>query len=190
MQEARRKLNLFKIEELGQRYDFDLDGDVFRETGDLHGRAGRRIGREVFAVHLIHRSKFGHVLEENGGLHDLFQRSAGSREDALDILQHALGLRLDVAFHDLLSRGIERNLSGEENESVRTDSLRIRADGFGTLVGSNDVAHAQHLTTEAKSLTTKDTKVHEGIMSAGDLYLPRLRRRPTKSFVELRVLRG
>ena len=56
-------------------------------------------------------------------------------------LSHALGLRRHVSADDLLVRGIDGHLPGDEDESVRPDGLGIRPDRLRAFFGRNHVAH-------------------------------------------------
>ncbi len=54
-------------------------------------------------------------------------------EDGAKILHDSLGLRGGVACNYLVGCRINRDLAGDENESVCTDRLRIMSDGPGCL---------------------------------------------------------
>jgi hypothetical protein len=76
--------------------DLDLDAGALRQRGHLDGRAGGEIGGEVLGIHLVHPGEVRQVRQEHRALDDIGEGQPLVIEDGLDVLQDAVGLRLDV----------------------------------------------------------------------------------------------
>ena len=70
---------------------------VGHETRDPTGRPGRRIGREIAPVDLVHRRELVHVDEVDGRLDDVLVAQADRREQAPDVVEHRRRLSRDPA---------------------------------------------------------------------------------------------
>ena len=103
-------------------------------------RCGRRRAH-VRGVHLVHAGEVVEALQEDRGLDECVERAAGLLEDRAEVLEHLLGLRLDVAAEQVFLTRAKRELPRDEDEAVRLDRLRVRrslercgccfgADGF------------------------------------------------------------
>ena len=64
-------------------------------------------------------------------------------QNEADIAQHAFGLGLDVAGHQLSGGGVERDLSGTEKEVADADGVVVGANGWRGLSGFDD-SFGQH----------------------------------------------
>ncbi len=83
------------------------------------------------------------IDEENRRLDDVIQAGAGGEDDGLEVFEHLADLRLGIALHHLLGRGIERNLARDPNGVADPDGLRIDADGGRRVGRRNDLfAHS------------------------------------------------
>src|SRR5205823_1388685 len=101
---------------------------------------GRRDTKES-SIDFVHGSKLSHVLQEHGCTHHFFQTTSGCRQNRRKILENSFSLRRHVTADNLLGRRINGYLPGDEDESVRSDSLGIRANRLWAIVGRNNVAH-------------------------------------------------
>jgi hypothetical protein len=66
------------------------------------------------------------ALEEDRRLHGAVHARASGNEDGGQVLQHSLGLHLDIAL-DLVRLRVARDLASSEDEPARLDRLRVRA---------------------------------------------------------------
>src|SRR5215469_7627239 len=89
----------------------NLHANIARQPGRLYRRPGRRIGRKIPAIDLVHLRKLAHVSEENGCLHDGTKRCSASFQDGFQVFENALSLLLDTAFDQLIGYGVERDLT-------------------------------------------------------------------------------
>jgi hypothetical protein len=53
----------------------------------------------------------------------------------LQVGEDLLGLRRDITLDDFHRNRMEWNLAGREQKPVGFDGLRVRADGFGCVIG-------------------------------------------------------
>src|SRR5690242_947446 len=125
---------------LGRDY-IDFDEHIFWEARDFYCRASGRSGAEVLPVDLVHLRKVVHAFQEDSAADYLAKAAACGLQDLRKIPQNAVCLGSDVARDDLLGCGIDRDLPGGENEPIRFDSLRVRADGLWIVFGRDDFAH-------------------------------------------------
>src|SRR5262245_16114591 len=86
------------------------------------------------AVDFVHGGEFVHIGKEDGGAHNAIQRGSGGFQDSLEIFEHPLGLNLHIAADELLCLRVEGYLSGEKQETVGPNCLRVRTDGLRTIV--------------------------------------------------------
>src|SRR5579872_602944 len=78
------------------RHALDLDTGPLGESRRRHGSAcGRSLGEEL-RVDLVHLREIVHGREEDGRLHDVVHAEPLRAEDALQVLERALGLDLDA----------------------------------------------------------------------------------------------
>ncbi len=92
----------------------DLDADVTRQACHLHrGASGRRV-HYVARVHGIHRREIVQVGQENRGADHVFPAHAGRLQQRADVAHRLIGLRREVAVHDLPGAGIQRDLTRDE----------------------------------------------------------------------------
>src|SRR5690349_14373327 len=75
----------------------NLDQHAARKGRDLHGRARGTRHTKGARVNLIHARKVVHVVKVNGGLHNIRPGRAGCIENGLQIREHPLGLRDNIA---------------------------------------------------------------------------------------------
>lgn len=132
----------------------DLHPGAPGEGGNLDRGPRRRLGREMPGINLVHLRELGEVDHKDGRADDMAQRQARRFEDALHVLDHALGLGDDVAGADKLTRGgVEGDLAGEENEVAGVDGLGIRSDGLGRAVAGDDLlSHREALRADMITL--------------------------------------
>src|SRR5262245_40782219 len=105
----------------------DLDEGAGRELRDLDRRPGGRRVTDVLRVHLVHAGEVVEVLEEHRRLHDTVERAAGGFEDRAQVCEDLLGLRADLAAHQLGLPRLQSKLPRDEDEPVRLDRLRVRS---------------------------------------------------------------
>src|SRR5207248_3153412 len=131
---------------LGQRDSLDLDERARGEVGHFDRRAGRRNAADVPCVDLVHGAEVVEVLEEDGRLDDPVERAPGSLEDRAQVRERLLGLVGDVAGDEFLLARLQRQLAGDEHETVRLDRLRVRRplEGRGCCVGADRLLHSRH----------------------------------------------
>ena len=116
----------------------DLDPGVARQARDLDGGAGRRLAREVLGVDRVHRGELVHVLEEHRRLHDAREAGSARLEHGGEVGEGAPGLRLDP-LRERAGGGIDRQLSGGEDQPAGPDSLGVGPDRRGGLLGADGV---------------------------------------------------
>src|SRR5919198_1913161 len=104
----------------------DLDERAGGQLRDLDGGAGRRRITDVLDVHLVHAREVVEVLQEDRRLDDPVERAARRLEDRPQVREHLLGLTADLVGDHLGVVGTQRELAGDEHESVRLDRLRVR----------------------------------------------------------------
>src|SRR5713226_8306719 len=118
------------IETSLHRNHVNLNQGITRQFRHLHGRAGRRELAEVAAVFLVHGAEIVHVFQKYAAPHHLVQGRSRRLEDGLDVVQHPPSLGLDVLSDHLAGPWIERNLTGQKDQPIYLDRLRVRADGL------------------------------------------------------------
>ena len=79
--------------------------------------------------------------------------AASGFQNLRQIAQDAVGLGSNVSSDHLLGGGIDRDLAGDENESVGFDGLRVRADGLRGVFGGNDFAHENKFSVLSSQLS-------------------------------------
>ena len=129
-----------------------MPGDTFKMRDDfnLHVRAlwaARRLGSveragkslgEILRVNFVHAGEIGEVRHEHRAFDDVGERQLLVVENRLHVLQHALGLRLDVAGDRDCRRRVDRNLPGAEQQVADAHGVIVRADGGGRFCGFDD----------------------------------------------------
>src|SRR2546423_4723887 len=110
----------------GQCDGFDLDERSRRKPRDLDGRPRGRTLTDVARVHLVHPLEVVEVLQEDRRLHEPGEAAARLLEDRPQVGEHLLRLLLDRAALQLGMTGLERELAGDEDETVALDRLRVR----------------------------------------------------------------
>src|SRR5262245_12978085 len=111
---------------LERRDGLDLDERVGdREVGDLHQRAGRRIGPEELRAHLAVRLAIPDVGDEHGDLHHVVHLAAARLDDHLDLLEDAARLRLHVALADEVAVLVERQLARDVDVVAHAPAERV-----------------------------------------------------------------
>src|ERR1700722_4747374 len=119
----------------------DFHQDILRQASALHGRARGWRRAEVFAVNLVHGGKVADVLQENAAADHPAQAALSRLQNLREIPQDAVRLCFNVADDNLLGRGIDGDLSRDEDKSVRSNGLRVRADGLRGVFCKNNFAH-------------------------------------------------
>ena len=94
------------------------------------------------AIDLIHGGKIRNIFEKHSGFDRMVKVSAGDGKHSRKVLESAVGLRADVAGHQLSRGRIKTNLSSAENKSACFDGLGIRAYRLGRILGFNYVARS------------------------------------------------
>src|SRR6185312_10269724 len=112
-------------------HNFDLHAGAARERGDLHRRARGPRAAQVPRVRVVERGEIGQVEQEDRRFDDVLPAGARGGEHGGEILHHAVGLLRDVAVQELAAGGVERDLSGGEQQLAGAHALRVRADGGG-----------------------------------------------------------
>src|SRR5205814_971766 len=125
--------------------DLNLNVGTFRQAGDLHGRARRRVGFEIRAVNLVHSLEIGEICQENGRLDDVFETKAFRPQHRRDILHHPTCLLSNFSVYDPASLRVQGNLTGTKHEIAASDGLRVRSDGCRRLRGRNGFLHGATL---------------------------------------------
>src|SRR5579875_506069 len=119
----------------------NLHADVLRESGYLHRGPRRPGGAETIGVDAVHLREVLHAAQINSRLHHPAQRGAGLLQDGLEVGKNARRL-LGYPPLDYLSAGrIDGDLSGDEDETVGHDGLRIGPDCLRRLVCRYGVNH-------------------------------------------------
>src|SRR5690242_15433768 len=108
------------------RDHLDLDAVVRRKRRDPDGRTGRWFGREVLAVHAVHRGELGEVLQVDRCLDDVLVVEADRVQEASDVVEHRAGLGLDATGDGALDPGRTTDLAGDEDEAIGLDHLGER----------------------------------------------------------------
>src|SRR6266516_1055511 len=118
----------------GDRLDLDLDlGPV--ERSDLDNRVGRVGRREPLLAQLDDlREVGGHIGEEDGHLDDALQAGAAGLEHAAEVAESTVGLSVEVADSDELSRLVDSDLAGDEQEVADPESLGEQVRRVGVRV--------------------------------------------------------
>ena len=93
------------------------------------------------SIDFVHGDEVIHTLQKDRCFYHLRQRAAGGCQNRSDVLQHAFGLRRNVAMDELLRVGIQANLAGKENKSVGFNRLRVWSDCLRSIIGGDNFAH-------------------------------------------------
>src|ERR1035437_130937 len=120
-------------------YHLNLNAGAFRQRGDLDGGPRREVRREVLGIHLVHPGEVRQVRHEYCALDDIGERQVLVIEDRLDVLQNAVGLRLDIAGDKVPGSWVEGNLTGAEKQVAYAHGVIVRPDGGRGLGWFNDV---------------------------------------------------
>src|SRR5882724_5870684 len=96
---------------------------IFRQPRHFDSRSGWRSRAEIFPVHFVHCRKIIHILQKDGGAHNLLQTAASRLQNAGKISHRSIRLRSYIACNELLVRRINRHLPRYKNESVCPDRL-------------------------------------------------------------------
>src|SRR5580693_248370 len=144
----------------------DFHQDILRQASDLHGRARGWPRAEVFAVNLVHGGKVADVLQENAAADHPAQAALSRLQNLREIPQDAVRLCFNVADDNLLGRGIDGDLSRDEDKSVRSNGLRVRADGLRGVFCKNNFAHRDSSRFQ-KKLNHEGTEYHRGKAEIG-----------------------
>src|SRR5437660_11014049 len=104
----------------------NLDQCIFRQPRHFDSRSGWRSRAEIFPVHFVHCRKIIHILQKDGGAHNLLQTAASRFQNAGKVFYRSIRLRSNIAGNELLVRRINRYLPRYKNESIHPDRLRIR----------------------------------------------------------------
>src|SRR6185436_10863357 len=102
----------------------DLHVDAGARRARLHRGARRLHALEVVAKHAIERVEVLHVAQEHAHLHHVLQRRARRLQHLGDVVERHARLLGDVRGHHLLRHGVERSLSGDEDEISALHALR------------------------------------------------------------------
>ncbi len=114
---------------LGGGDALDLDEGSFREGLDGEGAAGRERGLEELGIDSVHRYEIVHIGEKHGGLQDFVEVGTGLFKDRLEVGQGLTCLGFHSPFRERAGGRVDRELAGNENETVMLDGLAVRADG-------------------------------------------------------------
>ena len=122
------------------RHDLDFDPRPPRESSHLDRGTGRRIRGETSGVDLVHGRKLRKVDHEDRGFHDVPEGEALVAKDGLQVVQHAGGLRLDVAGDGRPRVGwIQGDLAGGEEQVAKSDGLAVGANRRRRALGTDDL---------------------------------------------------
>ena len=114
-----------------ERYRVDFEPGVARQARRLdRGARGKRLGEER-PVDLVHGREVFEVGEEDGGASHVRKRESRFFEQGADVLEDAAGLRGDVASHEGARRGVDGNLSRNEQELAGAERGGVGADCLG-----------------------------------------------------------
>ena len=122
----------------------DLDSHVARQARDLHGRARRRRIDDVAAVDLVHRRESFMSARKTVVRTTCSKPAPAASSSAVDVAHDLFGLGRDVAVDQIAGRGIDRNLSREEQQVAGRMAGRIRPDGLRR-VGRRRLAPSAHV---------------------------------------------
>ena len=84
--------------------------------------------------HILGSDIAGEVAEirhEHRAFHDVGKRQALVVQNRLHVLQHAFGLRLDIAGDEVAGGRLNGNLPGAEQQVAGADAMVVGADGGG-----------------------------------------------------------
>lgn len=127
------------------RDEFEFAKNILGKPGNFDTASGGLVGRVELFVDGIELGKVTHVLEEDGSLENVADVSVGSIHDGLDVLEHLLSLGFDSTFDDLHGFWDKRDRARSIDQSIVLDSLAVRTDGLGSLVGSdNGIRSGRH----------------------------------------------
>ena len=116
---------------LEMRDDFNLHTRTLRQRGDLDRGARRKIFSEILRVNFIHAGEIREIRQEHRAFDDVGERQHLVFQNRLHILQHAVGLRLDVAGNQISIRRFNRDLSCTKKQIADAHGMIVRADGGG-----------------------------------------------------------
>jgi len=120
-------------------HDFYFDESSSGQSGDLHRGTSGWLNRKGPRVDLIHGGKVSEAGQEDGGLDDMRKGQALILKNQADVLKHPLCLSPDVSFDQTSRSGVQRDLTGAEQEIANADGVAVwtnRRGGGGWL---NDV---------------------------------------------------
>ena len=117
----------------------------------MHRRARRRRIDHVPCVDGVHGRELTHVREEHRRPNDVREVGARSLEQRADVAHDLIGLCRDVAVDQPASRGIEADLSGDEEEVARADRGAVWTDRFRRIGRRNRLPHLGRLGNFART---------------------------------------
>ena len=92
----------------------------------------------MFRVNCIHTRKISEIGHKHRAFDDIGKSQLLVVEDGFDILEHAFGLRFDVAGNQIAGRGINRDLPGAKKQIANPHGLIVRTDRSGRFCGLDD----------------------------------------------------
>jgi hypothetical protein len=95
-------------------------------------------GREELSIDVVHRLKVVHVRKIDGRANDGIERQVCRGEHSPEIFENSPRLSGHVPFNHPAGHRIERDLTGNEQQVARANSLRVRADGLRSLRAPDD----------------------------------------------------
>ena len=140
-----RDLRVESVEVFGslpqERDQINLYFRVSRQSRGLNRGARRGGGREIGAVHLVHRGEIGHVRQVDRRFHDLLERGPCGGQDGAEILEDAVRLFGHAAADQRTGCRIEGDLAGEKQEVTGPDGLGVGPDRLRRLRRGNGRCH-------------------------------------------------
>ena len=123
------------------RDGLDLHQSALGQILHSEGSTGRLVLCEVLCVNSVHGSEISDVSQQNGGLDHIVQGVTGLSQNVLHIGQGLVGLSSDIVACELAGSGVNGDLTGDKDDVTGLNSLRIGADGSGSLGGMNGIVH-------------------------------------------------
>lgn len=112
----------------------DLEVDTQWQVDDGDAGSGWLVGVEVGGVDLVELGEVGHVLQEDVDLDDVFQLGVGVHDNGQGVLEHLVGLGLDVTLDRLPVWGV-RDLAADVDKAVGSDGVGVAGGSRRCVLG-------------------------------------------------------
>src|SRR5204863_3739091 len=128
-----------------QRDQVDFQQAPFRQVRRLDRRPSGLVIAEVLGVDGVQRLEILEVGDVDGRFEDAVEVASAGAENGGEVLEHAMRLRAEIAFDEIVRGRVEGDLAGGVEDAVVFHRLGVRADGSGRVGCRNDLHRVQVL---------------------------------------------